>query len=143
MHEKNLLQVTPYLLTPDVAAMVRFFVKVLGFHAWVQDDFYAYCSRDEVAVRIGKLSEPTGEGVEERVEIGARAWLFYIDVMDVAAVVEEIRPKLLAAGMQSGVGPVDQSWEKREYWAPVPGGGFVIYGQDIARMPMNPPMVEA
>ena len=69
MSEKNLLQVTPWLLATDVAAMSRFFVEVLGFQAWIQDEYYAYVSRDEVAVRIGKLSEER----KERLEWGERA----------------------------------------------------------------------
>jgi hypothetical protein len=38
LSEKNLLQVTPWLLASDVEKMVQFFVEVLGFHAWVQDE---------------------------------------------------------------------------------------------------------
>jgi hypothetical protein len=131
MSEKNLLQVTPWLLARNVAGMVRFFVEVLGFRAEVQDDFYAYVSRDDAAVRIGKLSEGA-QGAAERVEWGARAWLFYIDVRDVDALVAELRPKLLAAGLDGGEGPKDQSWGKREFWAPLPGGGYVVFGQEIA-----------
>jgi hypothetical protein len=66
------------------------------------------------------------------VEWGARAWLFYIDVRDVDALVAELRPKLLAAGLDGGEGPKDQSWGKREFWAPLPGGGYVVFGQEIA-----------
>ncbi len=131
MSEKNLLQVTPWLLASNVAGMVRFFVEVLGFRAEVQDDFYAYVSRDDAAVRIGKLSEGA-QGATERVEWGARAWLFYIDVRDVDALVAELRPKLLEAGLDGGKGPKDQSWGKREFWAPLPGGGYVVFGQEIA-----------
>ncbi len=134
MSAKNLLQVTPWLLASDVEAMVRFFVEVLGFHAWVQDEFYAYVSRDDAAVRIGKLSEGT-DAAEERVEWGARAWLFYIDVRDVDALVAELRPKLQAAGLDGGTGPKDQPWGKREFWAPLPQGGYIVFGQEIAPMP--------
>jgi predicted enzyme related to lactoylglutathione lyase len=130
MSEKNLLQVTPWLLASDVETMVQFFVEVLGFRAEVQDESYAYVSRDDAAVRIGKLSEGS-EGAEERVEWGARAWLFYIDVRDVDALVAEFRPKLQAAGLDGGKGPKDQSWGKREFWAPLPGGGYIVFGQEI------------
>jgi len=135
MSKKNLQQATPWLLAQDVAAMTRFFVEVLGFHSWIQDEYYAYVTRDDAAVRIGKLSE---EG-EERVEWGARAWLFYLDVRDVDALVTELRPKLLAAGLAGGEGPVDQSWGKREFWVPVPGGGFIVFGQNIFAVPFTPP----
>jgi len=134
LSEKNLLQVTPWLLSSDVETMVRFFVEVLGFHAWVQDESYAYVSRDDAAVRIGKLSEGT-DAAEERVEWGARAWLFYIDVRDVDALVAELRPKLQAAGLDGGKGPKDQPWGKREFWAPLPGGGYIVFGQEMSPVP--------
>lgn len=91
----NFIQVTPFLQARDVDAMVRFYVDVLGFRAWVHAWDYAYVQREAAAVRIGKASEEP----EERHEAGPRAFLFYIDVRDVAAVVEEVRPRLLAAGM--------------------------------------------
>ena len=138
MSERNLLQVTPWLLAKDVEGMVRFFVEVLGFHAWVQGEFYAYVSRDDAAVRIGKLSQGD-DAEEERVEWGARAWLFYIDVRDVDMLVEELRPKLLAAGLNGGKGPKDQSWGQREFWASLPGGGYIVFGQEISAMPFTPP----
>ncbi len=132
MSEKNLLQVTPWLLTGDVEKMVQFFVDVLGFHAWVQEHDYAYVKRDDAAVRIGKLSEGP-EGADERVEWGARAWLFYIDVRDVDSLVTELRPKLQEAGLAGARGPKDQSWGKREFWAPLPEGGYIVFGQEISR----------
>ncbi len=130
MSEKNFLQISPCVSARDVDGMVRFFVDVLGFRAWIHAWDYAYVQREAAAVRIGKASE----GPEERHEAGPRAFLFYIDVRDVAAVVEEVRPKLLAAGMSGGEGPVDQSWGQREFWVPVPEGGLVVFGQEIRGM---------
>lgn len=137
MSEKNFLQVTPWLLANDVEDMVRFFTDVLGFHAGVQGDSYAYVSRDNAAVRIGKLSEGP-DGAIERVEWGARAWLFYIDVRDVDALAAELRPKLEAEGFEAQ-GPSDQTWGQREFWAPLPVGGFIVFGQEIFAMPLTPP----
>ena len=130
---RNFFRITPYLTFKDVDAAVRFFVDVLGFKAWVHGRDFAYVQREEAAVRIGKASE----GPEERHEAGPRAFLFYIDVRDVDAVVEEVRPKLLAAGMSGGQGPVDQSWGQREFWAPVPEGGLIIFGQEIVAVPVK------
>jgi catechol 2,3-dioxygenase-like lactoylglutathione lyase family enzyme len=96
----NFIRITPYLTVADVDAAVRFFVDILGFKAWVHRWDFAYVQREAAAVRIGKASD----GPEERHEVGPRAFLFYIDVRDVAAVVEEVRPKLLAAGMAGGQG---------------------------------------
>ena len=124
---ENVIQITPWLQARDVEAMVRFFVEVLGFKVWVQSWDYAYVQRGPAAVRIGKASD----GAQEKHEAGPRAFLFYIDVRDVDAVVEEVRPKLLTAGTVAAQGPKDQSWGQREYWVPVPEGGLVIFGQEI------------
>jgi len=127
MSEHNIVAITPYLQATDVDAMVRFFVEVLGFKAWVQRWDFAYVQREAAAVRIGKASD----GPEERHDAGPRAFLFYLDVRDVDALVEEIRPKLLAAGMSGGQGPKDQSWGQREFWVPLPEGGLILFGQQI------------
>jgi catechol 2,3-dioxygenase-like lactoylglutathione lyase family enzyme len=132
----NFIQISPYLSARDVDAMVRFFVDVLGFHAWGHSWDYAYVQREAAAVRIGKASPDTPE---ERHEAGERAFLMYIDVRDVDAVVEEVRPKLLAAGMAGGSGPEDQTWGQREFWVPVPEGGLIIFGQKIVQMPVIEP----
>ena len=125
----NFTQITPYLSFKNVDAGVRFFVEVLGFTALVHDQYFAYVQREAAAVRIGKASPDTPE---EMHMVGARAFLAYIDVRDVDAVVEEVRPRLLAAGMTGGLGPKDQSWGQREFWVPVPEGGLIIFGQEIA-----------
>jgi catechol 2,3-dioxygenase-like lactoylglutathione lyase family enzyme len=123
----NFLQVTPFLNFKDVPGAVRFFVEVLGFRAVVHSADFAYVEREAVAVRIGKASA----GPEERKEAGPRAFLLYIDVRDVDAVVAEVRPRLLAVGMAGGTGPKDQSWGQREFWVPLPEGGLLLFGQDI------------
>ena len=131
MSDNNLLQVTPWVLAHDVAAIVRYFAEILTSQVRVNAGDYAYLDRGCVAVRIGKMSEEA----EESVKIGQRAWLFYIDVRDIDALVDEVRPGLLAAGMPRGEGPVDQPWGKREFWAPVPEGGFIVFGQEIVCTP--------
>ena len=113
----------------DLARAVRFFVDVLGFHAWVDTESYAYLDRDGASVRLSQLSP---DCADEQLEYGPRAWLFYVDVRDVGALLAEIRPKLLAAGRPPGEGPVDQTWGKREWWAPGPEGGFIVFGEEIA-----------
>jgi catechol 2,3-dioxygenase-like lactoylglutathione lyase family enzyme len=126
----NFMQITPYLSLNDVDAGVRFFVEVLGFTAMVHDQSFAYVQREGAAVRIIKGSPDTPE---ERFDVGPRAFLMYIDVRDVDAVEEEVRPKLLAAGRAGGSGPKDQTWGQREFWVPVPEGGLIIFGQEIVR----------
>ena len=112
--------------------MVRFFVEILGFSACVHAWDFAYVEREAIGVRIHLASD----GLEERHEVGPRAFLFYVDVKDVAAVAQELQPKLSAAGMAIGRGPVDQSWGQREFWVAVPEGGLIIFGQEIVTMPV-------
>ncbi len=129
MNDNNIVAITPYLQARDIDAMVRFFVEVLGFKAWVQRWDFAYVQREAAAVRIGKASD----GPEERHDAGPRAFLFYLDVRDVDALAEEIRPRLLTAGMSGGQGPKDQSWGQREFWVPLPEGGLILFGQPIGQ----------
>jgi catechol 2,3-dioxygenase-like lactoylglutathione lyase family enzyme len=126
----NLTQITPMLQVADVGWAVRFFVDVLGFHAWVEAWDYAYLQREGVAVR---LHYATPDDEAERQHFGPRAFLFYVDVKDVDALVLEIGPKLAAAGLGAGQGPVDQMWGQREWWVAGPEGGLIVFGQAIAR----------
>ena len=124
----NFIQITPFLNARDMDGAVRFFVEILGFQAHVHSADFSYVQRETAAVRIMKASPDTPE---EKYEVGSRTFLMYIDVRDVAAVVAEVRPKLLAAGMSGGQGPKDQTWGQREFWVPVPEGGLILFGQKI------------
>ncbi len=130
MSERNFQQITPVLQVRDVESAVRFFVEVLGFKAWVTMRDYGYVQREGAAVRI-LLASPDPV---ERYEYGSRAFLFYVDVRDIAVVVAEVGEKLLARGLPAGEGPVDQTWGQREWWVTGPEGGLVIFGQEIAEM---------
>ena len=131
----NFLQVTPVLAMKDLPAAVRFFVDLLGFHAWVADDYYAYVQRDSAGVRLSKASR---DCAEESFDYGPRTFLFYLDVKDLTALVEEIRPRLIAAGLAPGDGPVDQTWGQREWWVSGPEGGLIVFGEAYTAMPAAP-----
>jgi catechol 2,3-dioxygenase-like lactoylglutathione lyase family enzyme len=134
LSDKNFMQITPFLQVREVAATVRFFVDVLGFHAWVEGPDYAYVQREAAAVRISRASDFEASP-QEKQELGPRAFFCYIDVRDLEAVVAELRPRLLTAGVRGAQGPVDQTWGQREFWVPLPEGGLLIFGQAIAAMP--------
>ena len=123
----NLTEITPFLAMNDLDAAVRFFVEMLGFRVWVHTRDYAYVQRESAAVRLIKAS--TGE--EERFDYGPRAFLFYIDVKDLQVLLEEVRPRLIAAGLSAGQGPVDQTWGQREWWVSGPEGGLIMFGEEI------------
>ena len=127
----NFIRITPFMHVPDVAAAVRFFVEILGFKAWIQVSDYAYVQREVAAVRIVKASSSPGE--EQR--RGTRAFRYYVDVEDVAVVIAEIAPKLEAAGLPPGHGPVDQGYGQREFMVVAPDGDLIVFGQSLFDMP--------
>jgi len=128
----NFIRITPFMHVADVDAAVRFFVDILGFKVWIHvSGGYAYVQREVAAVRILKASSSPGETPGP----GTRAFRYYIDVEDVAAVVAEVRPKLEAAGLPGGHGPVDQSYGQREFMVLAPDGDLVVFGQSIFEMP--------
>ena len=131
----NFIRITPCLNVQDLDAAVRFFVEVLGFHAWVHSDYYAYVQRETAAVRLHRAN-PLPPGVAPPV---THDFEFYIDVQDVAAVVAELTPRLLAANRPAGQGPVDQTWGMREFWVAGPEGGTIVFGQEVVSRPVLQP----
>jgi catechol 2,3-dioxygenase-like lactoylglutathione lyase family enzyme len=128
----NFIRITPFMHVADVDAAVRFFTDILGFRAWIHaPNSYAYVQREVAAVRILKASTSPGETPGP----GTRAFRYYIDVENVDAMVAEIRPKLEAAGLPGGHGPVNQAYGQREYMVLAPDGDLVIFGQSIFEMP--------
>ena len=128
----NFIQITPFMHVADLEGAVQFFVDVLGFKVWINGPTYAYVQREVAGVRIMKASTSTGE--EQRP--GNRAFRYYIDVKDVDAVVEELRPKLAAHWPGRQVhGPVDQPDGQREFMIEGPDGDLVVFGQEIVRVP--------
>jgi catechol 2,3-dioxygenase-like lactoylglutathione lyase family enzyme len=127
----NFIRITPFMHVADVDAAVYFFTDILGFKAWIHVSDYAYVQREVAAVRILKASTSPGEVPGP----GSRAFRYYIDVEDVDAIVGEIRPKLEAAGLPGGHGPVNQSYGQREYMILAPDGDLVVFGQSIFDMP--------
>ena len=130
----NFIRITPFMHVTDVGAAVHFFTNILGFKAWIHvSESYAYVQREVAAVRILKASTSPGEVPAP----GTRAFRYYIDVEDVDAVVAEVRPRLEAAGLPGGHGPVDQPYGQREYMILAPDGDLVVFGQSIFEMPTN------
>ena len=127
----NFIRITPFMHVADVDAAVHFFVGILGFKAWIHLPDYAYVQREVAGIRIMKASTSTGEIPAP----GTRAFRYYIDVEDVQAIVDEVRPRLLAAGLPGGHGPVDQTYGQREFMLSAPDGDLVVFGQEIFEMP--------
>jgi catechol 2,3-dioxygenase-like lactoylglutathione lyase family enzyme len=123
----NFIQITPFMHVPDIDRAVAFFEGVLGFATRVRMGDYAYLDREGVGIRI--LQNHGDDGAPP----GNRRFCYYIDVADLAALHEDLKPRL--AGMNDGDvhGPVDQLYGQRELMIVAPDGNLLVFGQDIAR----------
>ena len=125
----NLVQVTPFLHVPDLAEALDFFGRRLGFSIEFAEGGYAYIEREGVAFRLLQLPPP------DRRDPGQRpmhdGFAYYIDVLDVDAVVAELAPRLADLPAGTTHGPVDQTYGQREYMVRAPDGGLIVFGQGL------------
>ncbi len=124
----NFICITPCMVVEDVERAVRFFVDLLGFDAQLAGATYAYVQREGVAIRILKASDAPGEIPGP----GTRSFRYYIDVGDVDAVAEEVKPKLEAHWAGRVHGPVTQRYGQREFMIEGPDGDLVVFGQETS-----------
>ena len=121
----NILQITPFVHVPDVPEAIRFFRDLLGFTVGFEQDDYAYLERENAAVRILKASQCPGEEVPP----GNRRFMYYMDVRDLHAIIDEIAPRLASEPAYPTHGPVDQEYGQREYMIRCPDSNLVVFGQ--------------
>lgn len=120
----NLLQVTPFLHVRDLEAAVGFFTGVLGFSVPYREAGYAYVEREGVAYRLLRASP-------EEAPTGNRSITSYVDVRDVDALYEELKPRL--AGLPPGdvLPPRDQPHRQRELMVRGPDGNVICFGAPV------------
>jgi catechol 2,3-dioxygenase-like lactoylglutathione lyase family enzyme len=124
--ETNFVQVTPFLVVPDVEAAVAFFRDVLGFSVWrMPGANYAYVHRETVGFRLLQ----TGPGNE--FVPGNRRFAHYIDVKDVDALYAELKPKLDTLPPGDVHGPADKGYGQRELLVLAPDGNLIAFGHEI------------
>ncbi|MFC5370991.1 bleomycin resistance protein [Brevundimonas faecalis] len=116
----RLRAITPFMRVTDLDAAIAFFTNTLGFSLGFRGGEYAYVHRDDVAVRMvaDEPLPPRGEG----------RYISYIDVEDVDALFEELKPALdrLPAGH---VNPLcDQPYGQREFAVIAPDGDLIGFG---------------
>jgi catechol 2,3-dioxygenase-like lactoylglutathione lyase family enzyme len=123
----TLSQATPFILVPDLAAAIDFFARVLGFTLQYTMWNYAYIRRDTAALRL--LGEPSATVVDAD---HARCTV-YVDLDDVDALFEELRPALEALPAGSWQPPIDQEWGQRELAVRMPDGHWLTFGHPARR----------
>ena len=123
----RLKQITPFVPCTSLAKQIDFYVNVLGFEVGFESRYYAFLHRDAVAIRLVQvdadidLKNPEREGS------------FYIDVEDIDALYEVMRPQLdqLAAGRVRA--PFDQDYAQREFHVADEDCTLVFFGEGISQ----------
>ena len=122
----NILQVTPFMLVPDIESAVAFMTDVLGFRVDFRMSDYAYVSREGAGLRL--LQEGPGNPFQP----GTRRFAYYFDCRDVDALYEELKPKLDSLPDGDVHGPADKPYGQRELLVLAPDGNLIAFGQSIS-----------
>jgi len=124
--EHNFVQVTPFMVVPDIESAVAFFRDILGFEVWRHSNTaYAYVHRETVGFRLLQ-SSPGNEFIP-----GNRRFAHYIDVKDVDALYTELKPKLDLLPKEDVHGPADKGYGQRELLILAPDGNLLAFGHAI------------
>ena len=121
----NFRQITPFMHVPDLEAAIAFFRDLLGFELIVRMEDYAYLHRETAGIRI--LRNCGSDGAPP----GNRRFAYYVDVRDVDALHEELKPKLQALPAGHVHGPADKEYGQRELAIVAPDGNLIVFGHAI------------
>jgi len=120
--ESNTVQVTPFLRVSDLNGSLSFYKSILGFSCPLRQGDYAYVSRERAAIRLLVAENP--EQLHE-------PQIVYIDVHDIAVVLEQIHQSINSLPDGRWKGPIDQLWDMRELIVYDPDGHIITFGQGI------------
>ena len=123
--DRNIIQVTPFMLVPDLAAALDFMVETLGFQIDFRQSDYAYVSREGAGLRMMEAG-PGNPFVP-----GTRRFAYYFDCRDIDALFAELRPRLDALPAGDVHGPADKPYRQRELLVLAPDGNLIAFGQPI------------
>ena len=123
----NIIQVTPFMLAPDLEAALDFMVRVLGFAVAYRSADYAYVARDGAGMRIMEA------GPGNPFQPGTRRFAYYFDCRDVDSLYDELKPKLEEQPAGNVHGPTDKPYGQRELLVLAPDGNLIAFGQAIDR----------
>ena len=122
----NFIQITPFIHVVSLPDALDFFTRILGFAVPFQAANYAYIEREGVAIRL--LEYCAGEDAPPP---GNRRYAYYIDVRDVNALYDELKPKLDSLPEGAVSGPIDQEYRQRELLVLAPDGNLIVFGAAI------------
>jgi catechol 2,3-dioxygenase-like lactoylglutathione lyase family enzyme len=123
----NFIQITPFMLVPDLEKALAFFNNILGFKTLYRVSDYAYVHRETAGIRI--LQESPGNPFQP----GTRRFAYYVDVHDVDALYAELKPKLDTLPTGDVHGPADKAYQQRELLVLAPDGNLIAFGHAIKK----------
>ena len=123
----RLHQITPFVPCTSLDRQVGFYRDVLGFTVSFQADNYAFLRRDDVAIRLVE--------VDDSVELShpERESSFYIDVQDIDALYESLKPELQKLPPARVRAPFDQDYGQREFHVADEDCTLIFFGEAIRR----------
>lgn len=122
----NILQVTPFMLVPEIEPALAFMTDVLGFSVDFRMADYAYVSREGAGLRLMQA----GRG--NPFQAGTRRFSYYFDCRDVDALYAELKPRLNALPAGDVHGPANKHYGQRELLVLAPDGNLIAFGQAVA-----------
>jgi catechol 2,3-dioxygenase-like lactoylglutathione lyase family enzyme len=121
----NFIQITPFMHVPELEPALAFFNDILGFRTILREGDYAYVEREGAGVRI--RAGQGGDGAPP----GNRRFCYYVDVRDVDALYEGLKPRLDTLPPGDVHGPADKPYGQRELLVLAPDGNLIAFGQAI------------
>ena len=121
----NIIQVTPFMLVPDLELALAFMTGVLGFGVDFQLPDYAYVSREGAGLRMLQA------GPGNPFQAGTPRFAYYYDCRDVDALYAELKPKLDQLPPDEIHGPANKPYHQRELLILAPDGNLIAFGQAI------------
>ena len=119
----ELTQITPFVLCASLKRQIAFYCDTLGFEMQFQADNYAFLRRGRAGLRL--LQCPANK--DGRSLGGDHS--FYIDVRDIDALYDELRPMLDKLPAKRVRGPFDQPYGQREFHVLDEDGALVFFGE--------------
>lgn len=121
----NFIQITPFMHVAVLEPALTFFSDILGFKTLYRMEDYAYVEREGAGIRI-----LAGQG-EAGAPPGNRRFCYYVDVRDVDALYDELKPRLDTLPPGDVHGPADKPYGQRELLVVAPDGNLIAFGQAI------------
>lgn len=127
-------QITPLVHVPHLPQALHLLRDILAFVVKYEEPGYAYLELEGCGLRV--LEEPARVLTPD----GKARMTVYVDVSDVDALYNRLRPNLAQLPEGDVEPPRDKPWRQREFMVRLPDGDWIAFGQAVRSLPA-PPLV--